>query len=346
MYDDRLHFESQYKTIKGIFAFEAESRDEWRIWQERFRPQLRKILGLDVIASDLAGYQPQAERASVEDMGDHIREFWHIWTEPTVPLPFYLLRPKSIRGSLPLILTPHGHNRPYIYVGIAKTDAEAQSIQQGERDIAVQAVQQGYFAIAPTTRAFGETRTQTDKLEDAVHSCRTQLLHDLLVGRTPIGDRVWDISALIDWALVNLDVDANRIAITGNSGGGTISLFAAACETRIGVAVPSSYFCTFAGSIGSIYHCACNYVPGILRLGEMSDVAGLIAPRPFCAISGKDDPIFPIAEAQLAFDHLKKIYSVAGVPDNCEHFVGHAGHRYYKAGAWPFINKHFHKHID
>ena len=100
-------------------------------------------------------------------------------------------------------------------------------------------------------------------------------------------------------------------------------------------------FRTFAGSIGSIHHCDCNYVPGILRLGEMYDVAGLIAPRPFCAISGKDDPIFPITEAKYAFSILKKIYEVAGVPDNCELYVGHAGHRYYKAGAWSFIHKHF-----
>ena len=32
-----------------------------------------------------------------------------------------------------------------------------------------------------------------------------------------------------------------------------------------------------------------RYVPGILRLGEMSDIAGLIAPRPFLAIAGALD---------------------------------------------------------
>ena len=341
MYDDRQHFVSQYDNANGVFAFDNEGFDGWQTWQKAFRPKLRALLGLDTISSSLSGYQPKAERFQVEDMGSHIREYWRIWTEPTVPLPFYLLRPKGKQGLLPLILTPHGHNRPHIYVGVAESESEAKSIQQGERDIAVQAVQQGYFAIEPTTRAFGETRTRQDQEENTVHSCRTQLMHDLLVGRTPIGDRVWDISTLIDWTLANLEVDANRIAITGNSGGGTISLFAAACDPRIDVAVPSSYFCTFRGSIGSINHCACNYVPGILRLGEMYDVAGLIAPRPFCAISGKDDPIFPITETKLAFNKLKEIYAAAGVPENCELYVGHEGHRYYQAGAWPFIHKHF-----
>jgi hypothetical protein len=109
------------------------------------------------------------------------------------------------------------------------------------------------------------------------------------------------------------------------------------------VAVPSSYFCTFEGSIGSIHHCDCNYVPGIMRLGEMYDVAGLIAPRPFKAIAGKDDTIFPIEHVKYAFERLKEIYTVAGVPDNCQLYIGQQGHRYYKDGAWDFIREHFEK---
>ena len=162
----------------------------------------------------------------------------------------------------------------------------------------MQAVEQGYLVIAPTTRAFGETRSPADKNKDAVSSCRLQLMHDLLLGRTPIGDRVWDMSRLIDWAIEHQGVDPARVAITGNSGGGTVSLFAAACDTRISVAVPGCYFNTFAGSIGSIIHCDCNYVPGILRLGEMHDIAGLVAPRPFLAVAGRDDPIFPVAHTR------------------------------------------------
>ena len=139
-------------------------------------------------------------------------------------------------------------------------------------------------------------------------SCRLQLMHDVLLGRTPIGDRVWDMSRLIDWAIAHQGVDPARIAITGNSGGGTVSLFAAACDTRISVAVPGCYFNTFAGSIGSIMHCDCNYVPGILRLGEMHDVAGLIAPRPFLAVAGRDDRIFPVAHTRPAFEQLAGVY--------------------------------------
>ena len=342
MYDADVHFKNLYDTVPRTYEFQETSREGFLTWQAAFRPKLREILGLDNMESDLADYVPKAEQLEVLDMDDHFRESWYLWVEPTVPLPFYLLRPKEIEGKLPLVLAPHGHNHPHIYAGIAHSESEEKHMLEGERDIARQAVvEEGYIAIAPTTRAFGETRTEADKEANNTHSCRHQLVHSILLGRTPIGERVWDMSRLIDWATEHLPVDANRIAITGNSGGGTVSLFAAACETRITVAMPSCYFCTFEGSIGMIRHCECNYVPGVMRLGEMYDVAGLIAPRPFCAIAGRDDGIFPIDHVELAYERLKSIYTVAGVADRCELFIGEGGHRYYKAGAWPFARRYF-----
>lgn len=342
MYDAATHFQNLYDTVPRAYEFRATSPEGVSAWQAVFRPKLREVLGLDSMDSDLAGYVPRAEQREEVELDDHIRESWYLWVEPTVPLPFYLLRPKTVPGRVPLILAPHGHNHPHLYAGIANTETEETEMLAGERDIGRQAaVEEGYIAIAPTTRAFGETRTDADKQENRTHSCRHQLVHSLLVGRTPIGERVWDMSRLIDWATEHLPVDPQRIAITGNSGGGTVSLFAAACETRIAVAVPSCYFCTFVGSIGTIRHCECNYVPGVMRLGEMYDVAGLIAPRPFCAIAGRTDGIFPIDHVEFAYARLKAIYGVAGVPDRCELFIGEGGHRYYKAGAWPFVRRFF-----
>ena len=357
-YNDEAHFNALYENVPGTYAFRARDREELSAWQAAFRPKLREVLGLDNMASDLSGYVPKAERLETSDLGSHVRERWYLWVEPTVPLPFYLLLPKGVKpgvgrvdgspagkasaGRLPLVLVPHGHNHPHIYVGISRDEKEEAHMLEGERDIARQAAaEEGYIVIAPTTRAFGETRTAKDIEADKMHSCRDQLVHDLLVGRTPIGERVWDTSRLIDWGLSNLPVDEGRIAITGNSGGGTISLFAGACDTRIALSMPGCYFCTFVGSIGTIRHCECNYVPGLLRMGEMYDVAGLIAPRPFCAIAGRTDPIFPVEHVRFAYDRLKAIYAVAGAEDRCELSIGEGGHRFYKTPAWDFVKRHF-----
>ena len=338
------YYEELYNCAEMKYAFRGTTPEDVKVWQAEFRDKLKEKLGISQLERQLSSFKVKAMKVSSEDIGYAIRERWEIWTEPTVPLPFVLLLPKNKKGNLPLMITPHGHGKnTETYAGIYLSEQERIEGEIGERNVAVQAVKNGFIAITPTSRGFGKTRTSEDKAKDVPYSCRTLLMQDLLVGRTLIGDRVWDISKLIDWALAELPIDKSNIIVSGNSGGGTTTLFAGACDTRISMSIPSSYFCTFAGSIGAMYHCDCNYIPGILEYGEMSDIAGLTVPRFFCALNGKEDTMFPLKEAQKAFENLKRIYAVAGVPDNCELYIGNGGHRYYKAGAWNFINKHLSK---
>ena len=44
----------------------------------------------------------------------------------------------------------------------------------------------------------------------------------MMLGRTMIGERCWDVSRAIDVLEALPEVDAARIAVMGNSGGGTI----------------------------------------------------------------------------------------------------------------------------
>ncbi len=318
------------------YAFRAGNLAEFQIWQRAFRTRLAVALGLPVIA-ERGRVELSPRLLAEETFPDHIRQEWRITTEPGFELPFYLLRPAAMGSSRrPVVLTPHGHGKlgKLIYVGAGN---EIGPSPEGERDIALQAVREGYLALAPDVRAFADMRLQADLQADKTSSCQLMQLRALMFGRTLIGERVWDMMRLIDFAAGLPDADISRVVITGNSGGGTISLFAAACDTRIGISVPGSYFCTFAASIGSISHCACNYVPGIMQLGEMYDVAGLIAPRPFLAVNGSLDTIFPRSATELAFSRLQEVYRVAGAPEACELYFGDEGHRYYKAPVWPFV---------
>ena len=78
----------------------------------------------------------------------------------------------------------------------------------------------------------------------------------------------------------------------------------------------------------------------MLRLGELWDVAGLIAPRLFLAIAGEEDTISPLHGVEEAFANLEPIHETAGAPDRCEWHVGPGGHRYYADAAWPFVDEH------
>jgi hypothetical protein len=89
----------------------------------------------------------------------------------------------------------------------------------------------------------------------------------------------------------------------------------------------------------AMYHCLCNYVPGIYGVAEMSDIMGLFAPRPLVIVAGETDEIFPIKAVRKSFRKLKAIYKAAGAAPNCRLIVGPEGHRFYADLAWPVAMK-------
>jgi len=344
-YED--HSRAMYAGAQKKYSVDAIESMRFDQWQRNFRLELKEKLGISVIESQLKDFVPVAAKLSSEDLGFAWREKWSIKVEPDVDLPFVLLVPKDLKGPAPLMITPHGHSKnTELSAGIYHNAKDREKGEEGERNVALQAVQHGFIAIAPTARGFGETRLPKDIEEGNTSSCRDLYLRDALVGRTPVGDRVWDIMKLIDWALTNLPVDGRNIIVSGNSGGGTATLYAGAVDTRISMSLPASAFCDFEASIGHRRHCECNYVPGIMNLADMGEIAGLTAPRAFCAIHGVEDPIFPIDGTRKAFEVTRRIYEMAGVPDNCSLYEGSGGHRYYKAGAWEFIMSHLDKEVS
>ena len=144
----------------------------------------------------------------------------------------------------------------------------------------------------------------------------------------------------IDWIATRKELDAGRVGCMGISGGGTVTLFAAAIEPRIRAAFASCSLNTFRDSIMSVSHCIDNYVPGILNWAEMYDVAGLIAPRPFFAESGERDPIFPIAASRASFARVKRIYEVFGAGDLAEQETFDAPHSFSGKLGLPFLARH------
>jgi dienelactone hydrolase len=251
----------------------------------------------------------------------------------------YLLKPANLAGPAPAVLAIHGHGPgKSIPVDLPPDSYDRQSgIVQGQRDYAVQAVRNGRIALAPDLRGFGPLMLHEDLSKQQGNSCLQMAMRAIQCGHTLLGMRIADLIQIVTWLCSRPDVDPSRIAVTGNSGGGTATLFLAAIDQRLAAAVPGCYFCTFADSILAMHHCPCNYVPDLQLYGEMYDVAGLIAPRPLLIVAGKDDAIFPIAGVQKAYAKLEKIYAAANAPDNLRLFVGDGAHRYFSQPVWPFL---------
>ena len=95
-----------------------------------------------------------------------------------------------------------------------------------------------------------------------------------------VGLRAHDAMRLIDWLETRPDLDTRRLGAMGISGGGMHTLFSTCLDERIRACVISGYYSTFRDSILAMHHCACNFVPGLHRFGEMYDLIGLVAPAP------------------------------------------------------------------
>ena len=164
-------------------------------------------------------------------------------------------------------------------------------------------------------------------------------MHALMLRRTLAGERVYDVDRGLDYLAQRGDADLSRTGIMGLSGGGAISIYAAALLPRITFAMPACCFCTFRDSIMSLYHCQDNYLPGLLRHAEMADVLGLFAPKPVVVVAGSQDPLFPLRATEKAFRDLRRIYRACGAEAQCRLVVGEGGHRFYAADAWPVLAK-------
>ena len=295
---------------------------------------------------ELVGFMPEKVPLNVsrefERENELFRETRFVFTsEAHADVPCHLLIPRRGSAPFPVVVCPQGHSTGmHISLGRPKHAGDEESIHGGDRDFALQAVRQGYAALAVEQRCFGERKdNRLPGVHSFDHGCRHAAMTSLLLGRTMIGERVWDVSRAIDALDEFPEIDRKRIGCVGNSGGGTITYYAACLDERIGIAMPSCSVCTFRDAIAKIDHCEDNYIPSALTYFEMGDLAGLITPRPLIVVTGRDDPIFPIRGVEEACDTIRRIYAAAGVPDHCRLIVGEGGHRFYADLAWPVFRE-------
>ncbi len=301
-----------------------------RRWQTRLR---RKVW-------QLIGDQP-AERCDLRPrrlwLKDHPLgsiEKILLTTETRSDVPAYVCLPRDVSPPYRFFICVQGHSGGmHNSIAVQRDDNDQPYQVEGDRDFGLECMRRGIAALCIEQRSFGERREQ--KQQQAAPGCHDAAMHALMMGRTLLGERVYDVDRGIDYLAGRGDARMDSIGVMGNSGGGTVSLFSAALLPRIAYAMPSCYFCTFRDSIMSIYHCMDNYVPGLLKIAEMADVMGLFAPKPLVIVAGREDTIFPLVGVRRAFKELRRIYEACDAGDRCHLVVGEGGHRFYADLAWP-----------
>lgn len=350
------------RLMQGVHPAHTYGGGDVTAWQFEWRPKLWELLGLHrIVGGEPVDLNPRSLWKREQRDGLGTIEKLAFTAEPGADVVGYLCLPRrglsepdsvnpdsntrgsgpTAPGSLPCFICLQGHS-PGIHRSIAcAKDEQTPEPAEGDRDFALGCMRRGVAALCIEQRSFGQRGEEEQARVSGYNTCHDAAMHALMLGRTLAGERVFDVMRSIDLLRElkrqrgdDLPIDPQRVGCMGNSGGGTVTLFAAAVDERVRYAMPSCGFCTYRDSIMSVYHCGDNYVPSLLLHGESADVAGLIAPRPIVIVNGTEDEIFPIGPAKREFERLKTIYEKAGVGGRCVHVVAEGGHRFYAEPAW------------
>jgi cephalosporin-C deacetylase-like acetyl esterase len=130
-------------------------------------------------------------------------------------------------------------------------------------------------------------------------------------GYTPAGVECWNGIRALDYLQSRPEVNPERLAVTGISGGGSATFWIAAADERVKVAVPVSGMSDLQDYVGEKVvngHCDCMFLINTYQW-PWTQIAALIAPRPMLFENSGHDTIFPMNGNDRIRTRLEKLYS-------------------------------------
>ncbi|MFO7918274.1 MAG: acetylxylan esterase [Anaerolineae bacterium] len=240
--------------------------------------------------------------------------------------------PHELEAPAPAVLGTCGHSaqgKAYdLYQGFCQRLAHAgfvvliyDPINQGERD--QYALLEHREAVESCTKAHNMMGKQLELLGDWFGMWRA-----------------WDGIRALDYLLSRPEVDPQRVGITGNSGGGTMTTWLWAIEERFTMAAPSCFVTTFLNNLENELPADCEqYPPGVLGAGlEMADFMIARAPLPVL-ILGQHYDYFDRRGHQEAYEQVRDFYKLLGAPrENVACFRGDRPHGYWRENQKAMVD--------
>ena len=296
--NDVIH--EQLLSQKPLLAY--NEKNDYAEWKQKVKEKYIELLGLDSIAQNACDIKVEIEERVETD--EYTRYRYVFESEKGCFVPCYLLIPRAQKQKFPVCICLQGHTTGFhISIGEKKYDQDDNSLETST--FAIDAVKNGYAALAIEQRGMGERTTlRQDRGASLTCGCMFTAMTALMLGRTLIGERVWDVSKAIDSLEYFKDkLDLEDITLLGTSGGGTATYYAACYDKRIKTAVPTCAVSTYKGSIGDMWHCTCNYIPSIAKYFDMGELSALIAPRKLLVCRGNRSHFPFIGNKRGVFRH-------------------------------------------
>ena len=194
-----------------------------------------------------------------------------------------LYRPEHISGKVPGVLCPHGHWED----GRFRDDMQYRCAAMARM---------GAIVFAWDMVGYGES---------------TQCEHRAIPIVLKI--QLWNSIRSLDFLLTLKEVDPDRIAVTGASGGGTQTFLLAAVDPRVDVSAPvvmvSAHF--FGGCVGES-GMPIHKAPGFQT--NNVEIAACVAPKPLLLVSDGDD--WTKNTPSVEYPYIRHIYTFYGAEDN------------------------------
>ncbi len=342
------------KDLDGYFPFTpVKSPEEWAKRAARVRRQVLVSLGLWPMPTKTP-LNPVIHGKIERD--DYTVEKVFFESVPGFYVTGNLYRPKNKSGKLPGVLCPHGHWNDGRFTdagaeGVRKEIAQsAERFEEGGRSVlqarCVQLAKMGCAVFHYDMIGYADSVQIPQSLSHGFAKQRPEMNTTENWGlfspqaethlQSVMGLQTWNSIRSLDFLLSLPDVDSERIACTGESGGGTQTFVLSAIDDRVKVAFPAVMVST-AMQGGCTCENACDLR---IHTGNV-EFAALFAPKPLGMTSADD---WTKEMATKGFPELKQHYAMLGVPDRVMLERGEQfGHNYNyvsRAAMYSWINKH------
>jgi dienelactone hydrolase len=308
---------------------QVQSKEDWQNHREFLREQLREMLAIPTLDARNTNLDPvvhktlETDRITVDNLT--------FQSSPGLYVTANLYRPKNIQGRLPAIVYVCGHAQ-------VKEKEMSLGNKTHYQHHPVWFAENGYIALAIDTIQLGE-------IEGIHHGLYRFNRWDWPSrGYTPAGVEAWNASRAIDYLVSREDVDPAKLGITGRSGGGATSWFAAAIDPRIQVVIPVAGITDLRDHVIDQCirgHCDCMFF--LNRYGwDYSTLASLIHPRALLIGNTDEDPIFPLDGVYRIQQQIRHVYQLEEKNHLGIHWTsgGHQDTQELQLGAFVWFDKH------
>jgi len=306
-----------------------------RIAQAQLDQRARRIEAVRTVAE--AGQRQAEVRAKILEVIGGLPDYQgplNARVTGRIERPKYVIE-KVIFESLPGVLVTANVYRPSRagrYPGVLLPLGHWDEGKPGMQRIAMNLALKGFVALAYDPLGQGERQQAYDRrLGRSLAGGSTEQhfmagAQSVLAGESFARYRIWDAKRALDYLVSRPDVDAERIGCTGCSGGGTLTTYISALDSRIKVAAPACYMNSFrvlfSGPVGDSEQSLPNFLSSGL---DQTDFVELFAPKPWLIASTLGDFFTPEGARQV-YEEARRWYGIYKAEEKVRWVVGAGGH--------------------